>query len=105
MLKGGSGKKEGERENPKQAPHCQHGVPGGPRTHKQWDHDLSWNQKSDAQVAQSVKRLTPAQVHDLPIRAFKTRIRLGAVAAQSLEPPSHSASPSPTHSLCLTLSR
>ena len=36
--------RETERENPKQAPYCQHGARHGARSHKPWDHDLcqSW---------------------------------------------------------------
>ena len=43
-----SGRK-GERENPKQAQHCQHRAWRGARTHKPWDYDLSWNQELDVQ--------------------------------------------------------
>ena len=34
---------EGERENPKQAPYCQHRAPHRVRSHTSWDHDLSLN--------------------------------------------------------------
>ena len=34
---------ETERENPKQAPCCQHGTQYRAWTHEPWDHDLSWN--------------------------------------------------------------
>ena len=40
----GDGQKERERENPKQAPHCQCRARQGAQTHELWDHDLrqSW---------------------------------------------------------------
>ena len=44
---GGAGR-EGERENPKQAPHSVCGSQCGALTHKLQDHDLSQNQDSDA---------------------------------------------------------
>ena len=37
-----------ERENSKQAPHCQRRAQCGARSRELWDHDLSWNQESDA---------------------------------------------------------
>ena len=37
-----------ERENPKQAPHCQHRARHGTWTHQPWDHDLSGNQETVA---------------------------------------------------------
>ena len=37
----GAGK--GERENPKKSPHGQHRAQRGARTHRPWDHDLSWS--------------------------------------------------------------
>ena len=39
---------EGDRENYKHAPCCQHGVQCGVQTHEQQDHDLSQNQESEA---------------------------------------------------------
>ena len=39
----GGGQRERERENPKQAPHCQHRAWCGTRSHKLWDYDLSWS--------------------------------------------------------------
>ena len=42
--------RERGRENPKQAPHCQHRMWRGPQTHKPQDHDLSWNQEPSTQV-------------------------------------------------------
>ena len=51
MCKRGRGReRERERERliPKQAPHCQCRAHCGARTHELWDHDLSWNQESDA---------------------------------------------------------
>ena len=44
----GKGRERG-REKPKQAPCCQLRAWCGARTHKMWDHDLSWNRESDAQ--------------------------------------------------------
>ena len=40
--------REGERENPKQAPSCQRRGPCGARTHEPRDHDLSQNQELGA---------------------------------------------------------
>ena len=39
---------EGERENPKQAPHYQHRAQRGAQSQELPDHDLSQNQESDA---------------------------------------------------------
>ena len=44
---GAEGERERERENPKQAPHCQSRALCGAQTHKPQDHDLSRNQESD----------------------------------------------------------
>ena len=52
----GQRERERERENPKQAPICQHRARGGARTHEPWDHDLSWNQESDAQPTEPPRR-------------------------------------------------
>ena len=38
-----------ERQNPKQALHCEHRAQHGVKTHEQGDHDLSRNQETDAQ--------------------------------------------------------
>ena len=48
---GGGSEREGEREYPKQAPHCQYRAGCGARTHKPWDHDLSRNQELNAEPA------------------------------------------------------
>ena len=37
----GEGQRETERENPKQAPHCQHRAWHEAQSHELWDHDLS----------------------------------------------------------------
>ena len=39
----GRGRERGERENPKQALHCQHGAQCRAWTHEPWDHDLGQN--------------------------------------------------------------
>ena len=44
----GEVQREKERENPKQAPRYQCRARCGAQTHEPWDHDLSWNQESDA---------------------------------------------------------
>ena len=44
----GGAEGEGERENHKLAPHCQHRAWCGARSHTPWDHELSWSQESDA---------------------------------------------------------
>ena len=44
---GGGPEREGERENPKRAPHCQCRVPCGSQTHQPWDHNLNQNQELD----------------------------------------------------------
>ena len=48
---GGLGKRQREREkeNPKQALHCQHGAQCQAQTDQAWDHELSRNQQSDVQ--------------------------------------------------------
>ena len=43
------------RENPKQAPHCQHRAWHGAQTHERTNHDLSRNQESDAQPTEPPK--------------------------------------------------
>ena len=43
----GGAERDKERENPKQAPHCQRRDPWGVQTHKLWDHDLSQKQELD----------------------------------------------------------
>ena len=43
---------DGEREDPKQALCCQFGAWCGDRSHKLWDHNLSWNQESDIQLVE-----------------------------------------------------
>ena len=43
----GEGQRGRERKNPKQAPHCEHGAQCRAPTHKQWDHDLSRNPKTN----------------------------------------------------------
>ena len=40
--------RERVRENPMQAPLCQHRALLGAQTREPWDHNLSWNQESDA---------------------------------------------------------
>ena len=40
----GEGQKEGETQNPKQAPGCEHRAQCGALTHEPWDHDLSQSQ-------------------------------------------------------------
>ena len=42
----GGAERDGERENPKQALHCQHRPRHRARTHEPFDHDLSRNQES-----------------------------------------------------------
>ena len=49
MGAGGGKQREGERESPKQALHCQHTAPCGSQSHNQQDHDLSQNQELGAQ--------------------------------------------------------
>ena len=39
--------REGERENPRQVPCCQHGAQYGAQTHELQDHDLSRDQEWD----------------------------------------------------------
>ena len=46
----------GERENLKQALYCQRRAPCGAWTHEPWDHDLSRNQESDAQLTEPPRR-------------------------------------------------
>ena len=47
---GAGGEQRGrERENPMQAPHCQHRAWLRVWSHEQWDHDLSLNWESDTQ--------------------------------------------------------
>ena len=46
---------EGQRGNPKQAPHCECGAGRGTWTHRPWDHDPSGNQGLDTQP---LKRLS-----------------------------------------------
>ena len=41
-----------ERENLKQALHCQHRARCGAWTHKPWDRDLSWSQESDGPLTE-----------------------------------------------------
>ena len=48
----GEGQKEKERKYPKQAPCCQHRTRCGAWTQEPWDHDLSWNQVSDAKLTE-----------------------------------------------------
>ena len=48
-----------ERENPKQAPHCECRVRHGAWTHKLWDHDLSKNQESEAQPTEPLRHQPP----------------------------------------------
>ena len=43
---------ENRRENLKQAPCCQHRTWCKARSHKPWDHDVSWSQESDSQPAE-----------------------------------------------------
>ena len=43
---------EGERQNPKQNLHCQPGAQCRSPTQEPWDHELSWNQESDALPAE-----------------------------------------------------
>ena len=47
---------EAESENPKQALCCQRWAWCGAWTHELWDHDLSWNQESDAQLTKPPRR-------------------------------------------------
>ena len=68
---------EGQRENPKQSPHCQCRTWCGAQTRELWDHDLSRNQESDAQPTEPprhpstpaflkiIKQLKP--VRELPV--------------------------------------
>ena len=44
-----------DRENPKQALCCQHKAQCGAQSHELWDHDLSWNQKSDTQPTEPAR--------------------------------------------------
>ena len=47
----GEGQRESDRENPKQALHCQHRVQRGAQTHEPWDHDMSQNQQTLNQLS------------------------------------------------------
>ena len=40
-----AGAGEGQGENPKQPPHCQHRAWPGAQSHELWDHDLSQNKE------------------------------------------------------------
>ena len=50
--KQGKGRERG-RENPKQAPLCQLKAQHEAPSHDLWEHELSWNQESDAQQPES----------------------------------------------------
>ena len=51
-----AGEGQRKRDTQNQAPHCRHGAWHGARSHKSWDHDLSWNQESDAQPTEPPRR-------------------------------------------------
>lgn len=46
-MSGGGLDRDKERENPKQASHCQHAAWHWAQSHGSWDHNLSWSQESD----------------------------------------------------------
>ena len=64
-VRAGEEQRERERENPKQAQLCQRRARHGARSHKLWDHDLSWNQESDPQLTEPPRCPLPPSLKSL----------------------------------------
>ena len=69
---------EGERENPKQALHCQPRARCGAQSYEPQDHDLSQNQESDAQPTEA-SRCPRGTVFSVGARQLQKRGRGGVV--------------------------
>ena len=121
MSRGGT-----EREKPKQVLHYQHSAQCRAWSHKPWDHDLNWNQESDAQLTEPLRCSFSKNLkhegrlggsvswaydfgsgHDLTVGGFEPRFGL---CAGSSEPGacfrfcvSLSLCPSPPHTVSICL--
>ena len=76
----GGAEREGERENPKQAPYCQHRAPHRAWTHKPWDHDLSPDQEFHTELTE-VPRLPYYCFHPLRSRTSSSNSSEGSLVS------------------------